>query len=360
MRLLPDDKDISWFPYAYLFYLSFFVVYPLVTRAGALELAVMGLGIIVFLPLYFLSYWVEGAKLLWVLAGMTALGVVYGPFNPGASVFFVYAAAAGAFAGSAGRAWTIISVVVAVVGIESLALRLPGEFWIPAVTFSVFVGALNIHAAQRKAANAKLRLAYDEIERLAKVAERERIARDLHDLLGHTLSLIVLKSELAGKLLEHNPARAKEEIRDLEQVSRNALSEVRQAVRGYRAGNLASEMARAKATLETAGVTVECEMDAVTLAPSQENVMALALREAVTNVVRHANATRCTIRVRISDCQCAMEVADNGQGGAAQEGSGLRGMRERAEALGGTVTRRVAEGCSLAVCLPLSDGEHCS
>jgi two-component system sensor histidine kinase DesK len=320
----------------------------------------MGVGIIIFLPLYFLSYWVDGLKLLCVIAGMAALGVVYGPFNPGASVFFVYAAAAGAFAGSAGMAWTIISAIVAIVGIETLLLRLPGELWIPAVTFSIFVGALNIHAAQRKMANARLRLAYDEIERLAKVAERERIARDLHDLLGHTLSLIVLKSELAGKLLEHDLARAREEIRDLEQVSRNALTEVRQAVRGYRAGNLAAEMAHARAMLESAGVVVECQMDPVSLGGPQENVMALALREAVTNVVRHANATRCTIRVRQSDDQCAVEVIDNGCGGAAQEGNGLRGMRERAEALGGTVTRRMDEGCRLAVSLPLRAGERCS
>jgi two-component system sensor histidine kinase DesK len=359
MRLLPADKDIGWVPYGYLLYLSFFVVYPLATNAKALDLALTGLGILIFLPLYFLSYWVNGAKLLWVIAGMAVLGAVYGPFNPGASVFFIYAAAAGAFAGPAALGWTIIGAVVAVVGIESLALRLPPAFWIPAVTLSVFVGALNIHAAQRKAANAKLRLAYDEIERLAKVAERERIARDLHDLLGHTLSLIVLKSELAGKLLEHDPARARHEIRELEQVSRNALSEVRQAVRGYRAGNLAAEMARAKTTLETAGVTVECEMQPISLPEPQENVMALALREAVTNVVRHANATRCMIRVHQRDGDCAMEVIDNGRGGCEQEGNGLRGMRERAEALGGTVTRSMAGGCSLAVSLPLRDGGCC-
>ncbi|HKT49412.1 MAG TPA: sensor histidine kinase [Candidatus Angelobacter sp.] len=360
MRLLPKDKDISWLPYAYLMYLSFFVIYPLAEHAGALKLALMGLGIITFLPLYFLSHWVKAPKQLWVIAGMAALGVVYGPFNPGASVFFIYAAAAGAFAGSVTMAWIIICVIVGVVAVESLVLHLPGPFWIPAVTCSIFVGAICIHAAQRKVANAKLQLAYDEIERLAKVAERERIARDLHDLLGHTLSLIVLKSELAGKLLDHDPARARHEIRELEQVSRNALSEVRQAVRGYRAGNLASEVARAKATLETAGVAVECQMDSITLAPTRENAMALALREAVTNVVRHANATQCTIRVRVSDGQCAMEVVDNGRGGSAEEGSGLRGMRERAEALGGTVTRRVADGCSLAVSLPLREGDHCS
>jgi len=360
MRLLPDDKDLGWLPYGYLLYLSFFLTYPLAAHAGGLTWALTGLALLIFLPLYFLSYWVDGAKLLWVVAAMTALGVVYAPFNPGASVFFIYAAAAGAFARKGRTGWIIISIVVAVVALESLVLRLPAWFWAPAIVLAIFVGAINIHAAQRKQANAKLKLAYDEIERLAKVAERERIARDLHDLLGHTLSLIVLKSELAGKLLEHDAERARQEILELEQVSRNALSEVRQAVRGYRAGNLASEMARAKTTLETAGVTVDCQMEPVALASPQENMMALALREAVTNVVRHANATRCTIRVRMSGGQCSMEVVDNGNGGVAAEGSGLRGMRERAEALGGKVTRNVAEGCSVAVSLPLEHGERCS
>ena len=360
MRLLPDDKDLGWLPYGYLLYLSFFLTYPLAAHASRMTSLWTGLAVIVFLPLYFLSYWAHGAKLLWVIAAMTVLGVVYAPFNPGASVFFIYAAAAGAFAGSARLGWIIIAAIIAVVGIESVVLRLPGWFWIVAIVLAIFVGAMNIHAAQRKQANAKLKLAYDEIERLAKVAERERIARDLHDLLGHTLSLIVLKSELAGKLLGHDPTRARQEIQDLEQVSRDALSEVRQAVRGYRAGNLISEIARARTTLETAGVTVDCQMEPVALAAPQENMMALALREAVTNVVRHANATRCTIRVGLADGQCSMEVVDNGKGGAAEEGSGLRGMRERAEALGGKVTRRMAKGCSLAVSLPLADGERCS
>ncbi|HET9183354.1 MAG TPA: sensor histidine kinase [Candidatus Angelobacter sp.] len=360
MRLLPDNKDIGWLPYGYLLYLSFFLVYPLAAHASPLKWVLTGIGVAVFLPLYFSAYWLCGKKTLWPVAGMTALGVIYAAWNPGAAVFFIYAAAAAVFEVTAGLAWSIIGVIVAIVGLESFLLRLPAPFWITAIVFSVFVGAMCIHDAQRKIANAKLKLAYDEIERLAKVAERERIARDLHDLLGHTLSLIVLKSELAGKLLDVDATRARREIRDLEQVSRNALLEVRQAVRGYRAGNLAAEIARARAALETAGLTVDCEADLMALPAAQENAMALALREAVTNVVRHANATTCRIRLRVSDGQCAMEVTDNGCGGDDQEGSGLRGMRERAKALGGSVTRRVGEGCSLAVCLPLGSGENSS
>jgi two-component system sensor histidine kinase DesK len=360
MRLLPDDKDIGWLPYGYLLYLSLFLAYPLATHARPLVWVLTGAGVAAFLPLYFLSFWSSGLKKLWPVAGMTALGVVYAPFNPGAASFFVYAAAAGVFAGAAGIAWAVIAVIVGIIGLESFLLQLPAQLWVPATVLSVFVGALNIHASHRKSANAKLRLAYDEIERLAKVAERERIARDLHDLLGHTLSLIVLKSELAGKLLDVDPMRARLEIRDLERVSRNALGEVRQAVRGYRAGNLTAEIARARVALETAGVAVDCEADLTALPAPQENAMALALREAVTNIVRHANATSCRIRVRVSAGQCAMEVTDNGCGGAAQEGNGLRGMRERAEALGGSVSRSVGDGCSLAVCFPLSNGENSS
>ncbi|MGE5321392.1 MAG: sensor histidine kinase [Actinomycetota bacterium] len=360
MRLLPDDKDIGWLPYGHLLYLSFFLINPLTTQASPLKWLLTGLCIAVFLPLYFSSYWLRGAKTLWAVAGMAALGVMYAAWNPGASVFFIYAAAAAAFAGTPGFAWATIGTIVGILGLESFLLRLPGWFWIPTTVLCVFIGAMNIHAAQRKSANAKLKLAYDEIERLAKVAERERIARDLHDLLGHTLSLIVLKSELAGKLLDVDAARARLEIRDLERVSRDALLEVRQAVRGYRTGNLAAEIARARAALETAGVAVDCEADPIALPAPQENAMALALREAVTNVVRHANATTCRIRLHVTNGQCAMEVTDNGRGGDDQEGNGLRGMRERARALGGSVTRRVGEGCSLAVSLPLSNGENSS
>jgi two-component system sensor histidine kinase DesK len=355
MRILPDDKDIGWLPYAYLVYLSLFLTTPLATHAGTASWIWTAVGVGAFLPLYFRSYWLEGSKLLWTVAGLAALGAAFAPFNAGASVFFVYAAAAAAFHGSPNVSWMAIAVIVAVVGVEAFALRLPGWFWIPAIVFSVFVGATNIHVAQRKIANTQLRIAHEEIERLAKVAERERIARDLHDLLGHTLSLIVLKSELAGKLLEVDVTRARREIRDLEQVSRNALSEVRQAVRGYREGDLASELARAYATLETAGVAVECNAPPRGLPQTTENVMALALREGVTNVVRHAKATRCTIKIVICDGVCELEIADDGCGGSAKEGIGLRGMRERLQSVSGSVRREIHNGGStLIISVPAS------
>jgi two-component system sensor histidine kinase DesK len=196
-------------------------------------------------------------------------------------------------------------------------------------------------------------VAQDEIEHLARIAERERIARDLHDVLGHTLSLIILKSELASKVADTNPARAVAEIRDVEAISREALAQVRAAVKGYRSTGLENELIHAEQTLETAGIHVETSIDRPSLPLAHEGVLALALREAVTNVVRHAHATSCRVRLEKTGSWCEMEIADDGRGGEAPEGSGLSGMRTRVEALGGTLLRETGRGTSLKIRLPL-------
>jgi two-component system sensor histidine kinase DesK len=215
------------------------------------------------------------------------------------------------------------------------------------------VGSVNIHFAQRNQANRRLRLAQDEIEHLARVAERERIARDLHDVLGHTLSVVILKSELASKLIGHDTERAGNEIRDVERISREALAEVRNAIGGYRAGGLEEEFARAASTLETAGVAAECRSVHVALSPARETVLALAVREAVTNVVRHARARQCRLELEEVDGCCLLEIEDDGRGSSQAEGNGVRGMRERVEALGGTLRRETSAGTKLTIMLPL-------
>jgi two-component system sensor histidine kinase DesK len=202
--------------------------------------------------------------------------------------------------------------------------------------------------------NRKLRKANEEIENLAKVAERERIARDLHDVLGHTLSVITLKSELAGKLIDRDPQRAGKEIREVEQISRQALTDVRDAIRGYRSQGLVAELAQAKSTLETAGLTVQCDAATTMKLPAvQESVLSLAVREAVTNVVRHAQARTCRMRLEQQNGSCRLEIHDDGCGSSNGEGNGLRGMRERVEMLGGTLNRSTEAGTTLTITLPL-------
>jgi two-component system sensor histidine kinase DesK len=355
MRLLPAKSGLSWLPYGWLIYLLMFALYPLMARMPGWTWALTLLGVCAFLPLYFWGYWLCGRRILLPIVGITAIGCAFAPINPGASVFFVYAACFIGEIGEPAVAVRYLAALIAILGAEAWFLQPFPAFWIPAFVFTALMGGVDIHEAQRRRMNRKLRIAQEEIEQLAKVAERERIGRDLHDLLGHTLSLIILKSELASKLADKDPERAIEEIRDVERISREALAEVRQAVKGYRSTGLDSEFRHAAETLRTAGIHVDIAMEPVALTPAQEGALVLALREAVTNVVRHAQASRCELRLRRVDSGLALEIADDGCGGNAPEGSGLSGMRQRVEALGGTLDREGARGTRLTIRLPLSN-----
>ena len=249
-------------------------------------------------------------------------------------------------------AWSLLAVLLAILALETSLAHLSPYAWVPAAVFSLMIGGICIHGAEVKRANARLRMAQEEVERLAKTAERERIARDLHDVLGHTLSLITLKAELAGKLLERDPERAGREIREVERVSREALREVRTAIAGYRSEGLQAEMGRARLALESAGVRLEYFAQKVELDPVGETVLALALREAVTNVVRDAGAEPAGSTLEQTDEETRLEVRDDGRGGAAPEGIGLASMRERVEGLGGRLERRAETGTSLPIRLP--------
>jgi two-component system sensor histidine kinase DesK len=276
------------------------------------------------------------------------------PWNPAAPAFFVYAASFAARTGRRRRAVAVILAVMAVAAVTGALIRPPYWYWLYAMVFTPLVGVVNLHAMQVARTNARLRIAQDEVQHLAAVAERERIARDLHDVLGHTLSLIVLKAELASKLAERDPARAAREIRDVEQVSRKALAEVREAVRGYR-GSLEDEIARARSLLRAAGIHGEFAVQLLPVDRAREEALALALREAVTNTVRHSGATRCRVRLASVADACTLTVEDDGRGGIRAEGNGLRGMRERLEVLGGTVAWRCSGGTVLTVSVPAGD-----
>ncbi|HEX8361188.1 MAG TPA: sensor histidine kinase [Longimicrobium sp.] len=341
-RPLPADPHLGWTPYLWLLYITFFLVEPAArARAGALTAgyaAVTAAALVVFLVSYFRAFWVRGGELLLVIAVQCGLAAALAPVNAGSSVFFIYAAS---FAGKLEPSRTAIRAILAVSAlgaVTSWVTRAPPWYWVPAVGMSLMVGYVNLHEAQMKRADAKLRLAQEQIEHLAAVAERERIARDLHDLLGHTLSLIVLKSELAARLATRDAERATREIRDVEQVARRALREVREAIRGYRA-SLADEIRLSRSILGAAGIHAFIDAQPVELARLAEEALALALREAVTNVVRHSGAQACRVELNAEGGGCTLVVEDDGRGTGAPDGSGLRGMRERVAAVGGSVHR---------------------
>ena len=351
------DKDHGWSPLLWVVYLGFFFVDPVISHASLRIWALDLVGAAVFLVLYFGLFFLENPRTVVHIGGMLALGMLFMPINSGACTFFIFAAAMLPFCVDSKTTAVIGLLAIGALGaIEGLLLHINGWTLFYAALFPMIIGAGNTFFAERNRMNRKLRRANEEIEHLAKVAERERIARDLHDVLGHTLSVITLKSELAGKLIDRDPQRAATEIREVEQISRQALSEVRDAIRGYRAKGLAAELAQAKCTLETAGLAVQCDAATTMKIPAmQESVLSLAVREAVTNVVRHSKARSCRMRLDQQNGSCRLEIADDGLGFASVEGNGLRGMRERVEMLGGTLERSNKSGTMLVITLPLKE-----
>ncbi|SHF27871.1 sensor histidine kinase [Thermomonas hydrothermalis] len=243
----------------------------------------------------------------------------------------------------------------ALLTVYALWLGYPWQVVVWMLPTTLIIGIIVHVEHQLKERDAALMLSLDEIRRLAASAERERIGRDLHDLLGHTLSLITLKLELSRKLIDRDTTLARLEITEAERIARHALGEVRAAVTGYRAAGLAAELASARLLLTTAGVSLDYDAPPA-LPPDTERSLALVLREAVTNIVRHAQATHAEIRFIHTGNHLQLRIRDDGRGGVATPGNGIAGMRERVRALGGQLTLHspLREGTLLSIDLPLA------
>jgi two-component system sensor histidine kinase DesK len=210
-RLPPADAPQGWLKYVWLIYLPPVFLAPYAS-GSAWQWAATVAGTGLFLWSYLRGFRVSGRQVLPTIALHVALSIAFAPWNVAAPTFLIYAAS---FAGRTGRRGDAVRVILAVMLVGTLtawALHAPLYYWLCALVFTPLVGVVNLQAAESARANARLRLAQEEVEHLATVAERERIARDLHDVLGHTLSLIVLKAELASKLTEIDPVRAAREI----------------------------------------------------------------------------------------------------------------------------------------------------
>ena len=288
---------------------------------------------------------------------LTLLGIATVWFNTAATVFMVYAA--GFVAGAASRRtahrWFIGLTVLLLLLASASPIPMPfrlAAFAAPIVLVWL-MGNWVMTDVDNLRESARLRVDNVRIERLATLGERERIARDLHDLLGHTLTGIVVRAQLIRKVALSDPARAAAEATDVEQLARDALTEVRAAVSGWRHHALDTEIDIAHDALTAAGVELLVHTDTnVSMAPAVEAAVALAVREAVTNVVRHADARVCRIGIITAGDDVRLTVADDGRGTGAPDGSGLSGMRERITALGGHVDRRMDDGTTLTITVP--------
>lgn len=319
--------------------------------SGPYEWVLVSLGILAFLVVFGVALvsWQRRMPFVWIIVPLAWLCAAFSPYVYSSVVFMICAAALLPWAVYGHRALIIRYTVLLLAVMATIGWRIEDSlhrnlYWVVAPVVCIACAVFFTWVVRTCL----------RIDQLAKRAERERIARDLHDVLGHTLTLIALKTELAGRLLSRNfnATRALGELAEIEAISRQALADVQQTILGDRPETLEEELERARKTLRTAGIAVELQRQPLCIDSVRESILGFALREAVTNVVRHAAASRCQILLQESGQGCVLEVKDNGRGGVENEGQGLRGMRERVEALGGSVSRDASTGTRLLVRLP--------
>jgi two-component system sensor histidine kinase DesK len=349
-----------WRLYAYfwLICLAFPLLSLLQTSPEGLHLLVAVAGLVIFAVTYFLVMWPHplneqpriryrlrtslilivvltvlvwflsilfGGSFLWLFIGVSAIAGIRLSFrNASIAVIVLTLLTLGVSVTASGRIASAnwLQIIPLVLLVRGLGLDM--------------VGFVRLSDALRELHTAREELAYQAVNE-----ERLRMARDLHDLLGHTLSLITLKSELAGRLLEKNPQAATQEIHEVERVARQALREVREAVAGYRQSTLRSELEGARQILEAAAIDFTVEYETQVFPQSVEAVLAWVVREGVTNVIRHSHAKHCLIRIMSTGEYIRAEVINDGypreENSKGQMGSGLSGLTERVAGQGGRI-----------------------
>lgn len=339
----------------WLIYVPFYFISWLYRKPGAVELVASLAGAAAFLSLFMMIWRRRGRPALWQVAAIFCLGLALSRFNVGWSVYTIYAMSFAARMTSRRMAIrTMIALELILLALAPLLQAHGWSAWVSGVLFGAVVGFAGLMQSDMERKNQELAVAHEEVRALATTAERERISRDLHDLLGHTLTLVAVKAELAARLVSRDAEAAEREMQAVAATAREALSEVRTAVVGMRGASLAFELDKARQALAAAGVRADVVALTTDGHPAQEAVLAMALREAVTNVIRHAGASRCEIRLEPTASSLVLTVADDGGGGRLAEGSGLKGMRARLAAIGGGLKiKSDKQGTRLVASAPL-------
>ena len=311
----------------------------------------LGLGYPLFLLIYLLACVRPPNDEDAYVGALVLLTGVSIPWNPAAWTYAVFACAMVPYNGSWLAAAAKMATIQVLLVLEGIFLHWPWYTFPIVMGVCTSTGAGSLLGRINRSKNLELRMSHEQIRQLAATAERERIGRDLHDLLGHTLSLITLKLELSRKLFDRDPAAAKRELTEAEDVARHALAEVRSAVTGIRAAGFAAELASAALLLRASGVQFDSQQLVSDLPESIECGLALVLREAATNIARHAHAARAEASIaRVGD-SVQLRIEDNGRGGVHAQGNGLRGMRERVQALGGSLRLDSPPGGGTRLCI---------
>jgi two-component system sensor histidine kinase DesK len=355
-----DGSTMRLLPFVVLINLAWLFVWAILARQSFSGVILPTLlSVPVFVWLHLCVYFYDGSnpkiRLVYV-AGVFALGYALAPWNYSSLGYLIFGFFMIAYLVPVTQAATVILLSICGFVVELWLLGAQRESIVSVLVPSVTLAIIAIFTSYAHKHQMQMRRSQQEILRLATLAERERIGRDLHDLLGHTLSVVALKSELARKLIDRDVDAARAEIAEVERVARDSLAQVRNAVSGIRSTALSAELLAATALLEAQGLKVKCETENVKLPHDRETALALSLREAATNIQRHSGARGVTIRVKKEARDVVIEVADDGRGGRIVPGNGLNGMRERLGSVGGTLSLAASEngGTLLRASVPVA------
>ena len=335
-----EGRGLRTMPFVMLIHLIWLFLWPLIGHQSFMKVILPTLiSVPIFVYLHLCTYFYGGPPNVRVryLIGTFALGFVFTKYNPSCMGYLIFGFFSLSFSVPLRAAARAIPVIIAAYTVEVVMLGADFPALASMIIPLIIFGIVAIYTAYTTAQQAVVRRSTEEIMRLATLAERERIGRDLHDLLGHTLSVVALKSELARKLIDRDLDAARAEIAEVERVARDSLQQVRTAVSGIRSTALSAELRSATALLEAQGMRVQCEAENVKLPHDRETALALSLREAATNIRRHSGASGVVIRVKKLPTAVVVEVEDDGRGGRIVPGNGLNGMRERLDSVGGTL-----------------------
>ncbi|KMN43041.1 sensor histidine kinase [Bacillus paramycoides] len=354
-------KHMGFFPYMWLVYLLF-PIYHLTQASGWKFIIGSGM-LILFIITYRQLYFVNKTFVLWACIQMILIFLFALFYNAFMIFFGFFTASAMGFAPSKKVFRVLLGLLITMLGafIFVYFKQLTTTSLVNIVPMFILMlltpfGMRNFN--QKKMLKNQLNEANEQIKDLVKREERQRIARDLHDTLGHTLSLITLKSQLVEKLIVKNPERASIEAKEITQTSRTALKQLRELISDMRMITVEEELEQIKVILQAANIDlkIEQEASASSLSPIEQNIVGMCLREAVTNVVKHSKATQCTVSALESQGELILKVEDNGIGLADQnhDGNGIRGMKERIALIDGFVELdTINSGTLLTVKVPI-------
>lgn len=348
------SRSWVWLVFSVYYFIPMYYV-----QYSPLEIAIQLLAYVTFIALYMWAFKIPRSKGWIPISLITLIAVSISPLTVGSSTFFSFLGVLIGFTYSTRTLLILLCGYVTIILLFQFYLydNYPFQFFgLPALMGLVTTSIVGYMEKFREENRIQSLKSSQEIQQLAVIAERERIARDLHDILGHTLSSIALKAELAEKLLlQEKNAEAKEHIRDLHQIARNSLSLVRQTVSGYKHRGLPGEVIDLCDKLRQQGFIVNLRGEIPNLSPRAETAVILALTELTTNLLRHSNASHCEIHFVNDEKNINICVQDNGKVKQIEQGNGLQGIQERLAAIAGELLIDISGGCRFDIRLPKSE-----